>query len=541
MKLKNIIPSCLAVFGLMLAGCSDEETPTYLTNLQVSSSYVAIGVKGGEQTITVKATEAWTLDVELPVSVESLDDQKGVVKTSVPTKQLDTKDRNWIKVSQNSGEAGTTQLTFSADSASGSRSATILIKCGDLYQNLVVSQSSDAALPETPLVKVLGGTNGVTYRVTGTCSRISNTSYGNWYMTDDKGNSLYIYGTIDGTGSYNWKSFNIEVGDMVTIEGPRSVYNSVIQLEKASVVTVKKALLQTKETTKALGKEAQQFTLTVTQKGKGLSFVSKADWLDIAPGYKVDKKGDYVFTVTAKENTTGKYRDGEVVLTSTTEKDTTILPIVIQQVATVPVQNGGLADIAKAVAASSSKDNPAYFDVVLKDAKVTYKNGSNIFIEDATGGLLIYNNDLKLDLGQVVNGRVWGSGYSYNGLPEATRFELNLAQVSTGKFAEPTPVTMAQLVADYDKYISRYVVIKGANVSDAIDVKFSAIASAGKLSDGTNTLPLKHQRSGKFNGKEIFYFVQAEKGSTADVICIPSVYKSNKQLNVWTAGWIQKK
>ena len=61
---------------------------------------------------------------------------------------------------------------------------------------------------------------------------------------------------------------------------------------------------------------------------------------------------------------------------------------------------------------STNKKNPAKFDHVLKGAKVTYKKGSNTFIEDETGGLLVYDNSVTLKVGQVVDGRVWGEGYT---------------------------------------------------------------------------------------------------------------------------------
>lgn len=48
MKLKYIIPSFIAVIA-MFTGCSDDNEPTYLDNLKVSSSYVAFDVEGGTQ------------------------------------------------------------------------------------------------------------------------------------------------------------------------------------------------------------------------------------------------------------------------------------------------------------------------------------------------------------------------------------------------------------------------------------------------------------------------------------------------------------
>lgn len=177
---------------------------------------------------------------------------------------------------------------------------------------------------------------------------------------------------------------------------------------------------------------------------------------------------------------------------------------------------------------------------MLTDAKVTYKNGSNIFVEDATGGLLLYSGNSSLAVGDVINGRVWGAGYAYNGLPEATSLQTELAKVTKGDAPKPMEVTLAQLAADYGKYINRYILIKDATVGKTIDVKYSGVKSAGELTDGTNTFALNHQKSGKYQGKNIYYYVQAAKDSKVNVVCIPSVYKTKKQLNIWDKSWIRK-
>lgn len=540
MKLKYIIPSFIAVIA-MFTGCSDDNAPTYLSNLKVSSSYVAFDVKGGTQKITVTATEDWSMDFMVPVKADSLDDEKGIVKYNVPTSQMATKENKWVKVSQLSGGAGTTDISFTVGATTATRSVTIRIKAGDKYQNIIVAQIDDSPTPVSTVKDVLKGVDSKTYRVTGMCGKIINTSYGNWYMVDNEGNELYIYGTKDASGAYNWKKFNIAPGDLVTVEGARTTYKSTVEIVDATFISVKKALLLSKETNKTIDKEGKPFNLTITQKGEGLSFKSDVDWMTIEPGYTVNKKGDLVFTVNPSENTTGKNREGTLTFKSTKGKDESVLTVSIIQLGTTPVTTGGIAGISSAISASTDRNKQVNFDVMLTDAKVTYKNGSNIFVEDATGGLLLYSGNSSLAVGDVINGRVWGAGYAYNGLPEATSLQTELAKVTKGDAPKPTEVTLAQLAADYGKYINRYILIKGATVGKTIDVKYSGVKSAGELTDGTNTFALNHQRSGKYNGKNIYYYVQAAKDSKVNVVCIPSVYKTKKQLNIWDKRWIRNK
>lgn len=540
MKLKYIIPSFIAVIA-MFTGCSDDNEPTYLSNLKVSSSYVAFDVKGGTQKITVTATEDWSMDFMVPVKADSLDDEKGIVKYQVPTSQMATKENKWVKVSQLSGGAGTTDISFTVGATTATRSVTIRIKAGDKYQNIIVAQIDDSPTPESTVKDVLKGVDSKTYRVTGMCGKIINTSYGNWYMVDNEGNELYIYGTKDASGAYNWKKFNIAPGDLVTVEGARKTYKSTIEIEDATFISVKKALLLSKETNKTIDKEGKPFNITITQKGEGLSFKSDVDWMTIEPGYTVNKKGDLVFTVNPSENATGKNREGTLTFKSTKGKEESVLTVSIIQLGTTPVTTGGIAGISSAISASTDRNKQVNFDVVLTDAKVTYKNGSNIFVEDATGGLLLYSGNSSLAVGDVINGRVWGAGYAYNGLPEATSLQTELAKVTKGDAPKPMEVTLAQLAADYGKYINRYILIKDATVGKTIDVKYSGVKSAGELTDGTNTFALNHQKSGKYNDKNIYYYVQAAKDSKVNVVCIPSVYKTKKQLNIWDKRWIRNK
>lgn len=542
MKLKYIIPAAIAALT-MLASCSENDT-LELDNIKVSQSYITLPEKGGDVTVEITASEDWTFDIDFDVEEKKLDDEKGVVKYYVPTKQLDLEDNSWFTVSARSGSKGKTKVTFHADATTDSRSSALQIKAGDKIQNVIVAQTAGAQEVKTVSVKdVIDGTDGKTYRVKGFCTAISNTSYGNWDMSDSEGNSIMIYGTVDATGTYNWNSFDIAVGDEVVVEGPRVTYGSTIELKDATFISVKKALLACDDVNIFLAKEATSFELKVAQKGDGLSFESQSEWLTFeGNGYTSDGKGNYTFTIKVEENTTGVNRNGSVVIKSTMKDDITILPVSITQLCTTPVSTGGIAAINGILKTSSDKKKPAKFDYILKNARVTYKNGNNAFVEDETGGLFVYgSNDLKV--GQVINGRVWGEGYAYNNLPQATAFNLQFAEVTTPEDSkvEPMSVTLAELSAKFDYYMNRYVKISDAKVETEIDSKYPEVKSNGKITDGTNTFGLKIQSTGKFNDDKIYMYIQAAKDAKVDVVCIPSVFKTNNQLNIYEQKWVEVK
>lgn len=542
MKLKYIIPAAIAAMT-MLASCSENDT-LELDNIKVSQSYITLPEKGGDVAVEITASEDWTFDIDFDVEEKKLDDEKGVVKYYVPTKQLDLKDNSWFKVSERSGSKGKTKVTFHADATTESRSSALQIKAGDKIQNVIVAQTAGAQEVKVVSVKdVIAGTDGKTYRVKGFCTAISNTNYGNWDMADSEGNSIMIYGTKDATGAYNWNSFNIAVGDEVVVEGPRKTYGSTIELVDATFISVKKALLACDDVNKFLAKEATSFELKVAQKGEGLSFESQSDWLTIeGNGYTSDGKGNLIFKVNVEENTTGSNRTGSIVLKSTKKDDETILPVSITQLGSSAVAEGGIAAINTVLKTSTDKKKPAKFDYILKNAKVTYKNGSNVFVEDETGGLFVYGNDV-LKVGQVINGRVWGEGYAYSNLPQATAFNLQFAKITTPEDSkvEPMSVTLAELNAKFDYYMNRYVKISDAKVETAVDAKYPEVKSNGKITDGTNTFGLRIQSTGKFNGNKIYMYIQAAKDANVDVLCIPSVFKSDKQLNIYEQKWVEVK
>ena len=558
MKLKYLFPSLVAA-TIMLISCSDDNDPTYLSSARVSSSYVTISPDGGSKKITITSSEDWTFDYEVEFETDSLDAEKGKVECVTSASQLslknDNEDNTWINVSPRSGGAGSTEITFSADPTGDDRESTLKIKIGDEYQTIIVSQKAPVTeLPLSTVKDVINGVDSKTYRVSGSCSAIANTTYGNWYMTDDEGNSLYIYGTVDASGSYNWSSFNIEIGDIVTVEGARTTYGSTIEIVDASFVKVEKALLQSKELTKTIEMTNAPFTVTITQKGNDLSFYTNSDWLKFAPtGYTVDKNGNFVFTIHPEANTTGKNRVDTLYFESANAKSSTRLPVLITQLSVEVEKNVSIFDLSQKLTASTDSKNPISFYVELKDAKVTYKSGSNFFIEDGTGGLCIYNSSLKLKVGDIVTGNVWGSGYTYNGLPEATVFNYELAKVTTDDTdITPAKVTLSELAANYDKYISRYVCIEGVSVAQAIDVNYKQVVSAGSVTDGTNTIVFNHQSSGTYkkknlsddegkdNGSKMYYYFQAAAGDKINVTCVPSVYKETKQLNIYQEDWLKK-
>ena len=262
MKFKKIIPFFIAILGLMTS-CTDEATVTLLDEIQVSSSYVSIPVPGGSTSITVTAKDSWT--------AEKVTTDKNKVE--------------WLTISATTGNAGESTLSFTAPSAIDGRTAEVLIKSGGKTQRINIIQGL-AKITAAKVAEVKAGPDGKTFRVSGVCTNIENTVYGNWYMTDETG-SLYIYGTLDKKGqTKNFLSLGLEVGDEVTVEGPKSTYQGNAQLVNVMVITINKSLVKVDSVANAaLPLEGGEFTAYLTCKGQGVSVEipdNAKSWLSIS-------------------------------------------------------------------------------------------------------------------------------------------------------------------------------------------------------------------------------------------------------------------
>ena len=148
MKLKYFIPSFVVAVAAMFTGCSDDKDPTYLNEIRVSSSYVALNTNGGSTSIDITTTGSWQI-------------------ANAP---------EWLTVSPSSG-TGSGTVTFTAAAGVG-RTAEVLLTCDGKTQRINVIQGI-ATVSTATCAEVLAGPDSKTYRVSGTVTSIANTTYGN--------------------------------------------------------------------------------------------------------------------------------------------------------------------------------------------------------------------------------------------------------------------------------------------------------------------------------------------------------------------------
>jgi hypothetical protein len=104
------------------------------------------------------------------------------------------------------------------------------IKGGNLALNN--SDYTLTSIPDILDLKLESGEQSTDlYYVEGTVSSIKNTTYGNFYIEDEDGKQLYIYGSQDSDGNrYDEAATKPQVGDKVVLYGPILNYGGTIEM-----------------------------------------------------------------------------------------------------------------------------------------------------------------------------------------------------------------------------------------------------------------------------------------------------------------------
>lgn len=459
MKLKYIIPSLMAVVAAVFTSCSEDNDPIYLDNLRVSTSYVSISKDGGSTKVILNATDSWHFDKVIAKTETNAAGEK-------VTNYYETPD--WLTVSPLSGQAGEDiELTFSADAAAG-RTTTLKLVSGGKTQEINVIQGIAEVTPAT-CAEVIAGADAKTYLVTGVCTAIANTNYGNWYINDGTG-EVYIYGTVDGSGKYNWSSFGIEVGDEVTVQGPKTTYNGTVELVDVSVVRVNKSLIKVDSLSSndPLPLEGGEVTAAVTCKGDGIAVEipqDAKDWL-------------FISATTAKSVTfralPNEGGDRSTVVTFKTysgKKEYTSQATISQKgaILEVPISEFLAAEVG---------DTQFRMTGVITELYASDKQGKSFYIMDYSGKTLVYRAEGFIEAGAKVGDvvTVVGKRGAYKDSP----------QMVSGTFEElkyaVTEVSIADFLAKADDKNVYYM------VSGTIDEIANDTYGILYITDGTNRL-----------------------------------------------------
>lgn len=446
MKLRYFIPSLMAVVAAMFTGCTDDNDPTYFDEIRVSQSYVSLSTSGGSASINIEAAGSWSV-------------------SGAP---------DWLTVSPASG-TGNGTISFSADAAEG-RTAELLISCEGKTQHINVIQGI-ATVSNATCAEVIAGPDSKTYRVTGTVTNIANTTYGNWYMNDGTG-EVYIYGTLDKKGAEkNFSSLGIEVGDEVTVEGPKTTYNGTVELVNVTVVKINKSLIKVDSLTIAgetvevaeLPLEGGEVTANVSCKGDAINVGDLPEWLVISA------VSSNSVTFRALPNAGGDRNTTVILKTYNGGKEYTCqFPI---------AQAGAIIDASVAEFLAAEVGDTQYrLQGIITGLYESDKQGKSFYIKDFSGEALVYRAEGFLDSGIKVGDvvEVVGKRGAYKDNPQ-------MVEGTCVMIHAVTPVTIAEFLTMPDNKEVFYMVT--GTISSLLDDKGNENDYGNMfITDGTNEL-----------------------------------------------------
>ena len=191
-----------------------------------------------------------------------------------------------------------------------------------------------------------------------------------------------------------------------------------------------------------------------------------------------------------------------------------------------PELPSGLSTLYTAIT-STAQSTLNSFEINVTDAIVTYVNGSNAYVEDATAGILIYKSSHGLKAGDKLNGTLSGKGWVRYGVAQITEFSLTGITKESGAEIPVTVVSVADLLNDYKSYVSKRIQIVDATVTDGM---VGLTDRNGVVKQGDKTVNL-------YNNNASVNFAGT---SVVDFYAYPSYYNTTKQLATWETPTTKK-
>lgn len=248
----------------------------------------------------------------------------------------------------------------------------------------------------------------------------------------------------------------------------------------------------------------------------------------------VSMKAKEIFTVESPE-LTGVECDNILIVTdfggNPAGAKVFIKDITLVEVGAEPQAPATIAEIIKNIPESATGNSTAVeFEANLTSpAVVSYVNGKNAYIQDETGAILLYATDHGLVAGDTIKGKIAIKAYWYNGIPETVVLLGDACEIAHGDAPAPKEITIADLLANYDANLLRYVVIKDVTVTGSI----ADGDRNGEIAQGDNKIAVYAQIN---NGGLVL-----TEGDKGDLVTIPAYYKTNKQVYLWDNAWFTKK
>ena len=134
-------------------------------------------------------------------------------------------------------EDDTYTVSANSNALSEEISGTVTISAGNITKTINVTQAPAPKVVTVEEFLAAAEDDNQVYILSGTITNVVNTTFGNFYLTDDTG-SVYIYGLYNEEGASAWAESGAKLGDDITIKTIRSSYNGSAQGANSICVNV---------------------------------------------------------------------------------------------------------------------------------------------------------------------------------------------------------------------------------------------------------------------------------------------------------------
>lgn len=523
MKLNRIILGIFAGAAL-LWGCQPDDAVNAGDGvITVNPSIVEAASAGETLTLSVTSSEAWTAKSDsswVTISPSSGAASASAVKVSVTVGKNPTE------------KARPAQITFTAGASK--KIVSISQKPGGIEYGTLENPYTVAKVVEF-CADLADKTPSKEVYVKGIVSQVVEeygTQYGNgtFWISDDGSRDgaqfeayriLYLENEKWAQKHVDAKAKNVAVGDVVVIYGPVQNYGGTPETASGaylySIEEGTAPILSCSNAEQTVVASTTEVKFTITPANVNAWTVKAKETYDWVTDFTKSGEGESDLTVTIQPNTGAEARTAVFVVSAEGASD---IEVSLTQAA--PAVATSVAELVALITSTDSKNPSVYEANIPENAPivVSYVNGGNVHMEDATGGILLYKTDSGLAAGDKISGKLSGTGYIYNGLPEITA--LGDAYVKTAGTEIPeTVVTISALLADFDKYMSRRVKLENVTVTKVVD----DANRTGEVAQGDDKIAV-------YAGLKNSGLTLAE-GATGDLICFPHPYKDSKQVYFW--------
>lgn len=336
------------------------------------------------------------------------------------------------------------------------------------------------------------------YLVKGTVTEIKNETYGNLYIADAEGNTLYIYGLYDkdGTTRYDAMANKPAVGDTITVISVISNYNGP-QLKNAAVQSIEKPVSNTTSIpdVNAIGNQLAHNTAT-EEKYLVKGTVTELKNTTYGNMYIVDEAGNSLYIYGMYDEAGNRY---DAMTNKPEVGDTITVLSIISNYNGAQLKNAVLKDLVKGSGGTSTEPAPAVtleaikpvvgnahgFAFVQKnvDNKVLYITGelsgyymatttdknlaANVFVEETSGGYYLYCvvGGAKLYINMVKSGNYVNAKfeekastvYTYDETLKTVKADVEGTAYIFGTKADGTYETIGPMKADSGCFYAQFV------------------------------------------------------------------------------------